>query len=93
MNPNEAGAAAPAPATATVPARTAVASDGVAAPQAAAAPGARGRPVPPDVYVYAVSGIAERKGRIPVWLWLVALGLTVWGIYYLIAYWNPPPGS
>ncbi len=67
--------------------RSAEAKDGAAGSAAA------GRPAPPDVYVYAVSGMAERKGRIPIWLWLVALGLTIWGIYYLIAYWNPPPGT
>lgn len=45
------------------------------------------------VHVYPDSGIGERHGTVPWWLWAVVLALHVWGIYYLIAYWNPPPGS
>jgi hypothetical protein len=46
---------------------------------------------PPEVFVYRTSGIAERKGKVPIWLWMTALGLTIWGIYYLIVYWNAAP--
>jgi hypothetical protein len=42
------------------------------------------------VYTYQSAGIAERTGKVPAWLWLVAVLLVIWGIYYLIAYWNPP---
>jgi hypothetical protein len=48
---------------------------------------------PPDenhVYTYQSAGIAERKGRVPPWLWVVAMLLAIWGLYYLIAFWNPP---
>jgi len=85
MSKEDPGAAAPADASSAP--GTAVGQDGAKLP---AAPGAT---APPEVYVYAVSGIAERKGRIPIWLWLTAVGLTIWGIYYLIVYWNPPPGQ
>lgn len=69
-------------------------------PASAAAGAAVSDPHPPPatdaghaVYVYPSSGIAERKGKVPIWLWLVAISLAIWGIYYLIAYWNPaaPP--
>jgi hypothetical protein len=43
-----------------------------------------------SVYTYATAGIGERKGHVPVWLWLVVISLTIWGIYYLHKYWNPP---
>lgn len=42
------------------------------------------------VYLYKSSGIEEHKGRVPMWLWVVAGALVIWGIYYLIAYWNVP---
>jgi hypothetical protein len=45
------------------------------------------------VHVYATAGIGERQGHVPWWLWLVVLSLSIWGIYYLVTYWNPPPGS
>lgn len=41
-------------------------------------------------YVYESAGIYERKGTIPWFLILVAVGLIVWGVYYLIYYWRPP---
>jgi hypothetical protein len=44
-----------------------------------------------NVHVYATAGIAERQGHVPLWLWLVVLALSIWGIYYLVTYWNPPP--
>jgi hypothetical protein len=43
------------------------------------------------VYTYESAGIAEREGSVPFWLWIVVVLLLVWGVYYLVAYWNPPP--
>ena len=43
-----------------------------------------------SVYTYESAGIAERKGHIPIWLWLVVASLLVWGVYYLVTYWNAP---
>jgi hypothetical protein len=43
-----------------------------------------------SVYTYASAGIAERKGNVPIWLWIVAVSLLIWGIYYLVTYWNAP---
>lgn len=43
-----------------------------------------------SVYYYGDSGIEERHGHVPLWLWAVAAALVVWGIYYLAAYWSPP---
>jgi hypothetical protein len=42
------------------------------------------------VYVYESAGISERKGYVPVWLWLVAASLLIWGGYYLVTYWDAP---
>ena len=42
------------------------------------------------VYVYESAGVSERKGNVPIWLWLVVASLLIWGIYYLVAYWNAP---
>jgi hypothetical protein len=42
------------------------------------------------VYVYASAGIAERDGHVPVWLWVVVVSLLIWGVYYLVTYWNAP---
>ncbi len=41
-------------------------------------------------YLYASAGITERKGDVPFWLWIVAFSLLIWGIEYLIIYWNAP---
>jgi len=41
-------------------------------------------------YYYADSGIEERHGHVPLWLWGVAAALAVWGVYYLVANWSPP---
>jgi hypothetical protein len=41
-----------------------------------------------ETYLYGASGIRERHGHVPWWLQLVVIGLTVWGIYYLIRFWN-----
>lgn len=43
-----------------------------------------------SVYTYESAGIAERKGSVPIWLWIVAVSLLIWGIYYLVTYWNSP---
>ncbi|MGE5790528.1 MAG: hypothetical protein ACM337_08935 [Syntrophaceae bacterium] len=34
-------------------------------------------------------------GKVPLWLILVYAVLTVWGVYYLVAYWGggPPTGG
>lgn len=42
-----------------------------------------------EVYHYAYSGIREQHGFVPLWLKLVTLGLIIWGVYYLIRYWEP----
>lgn len=42
------------------------------------------------VYVYASAGISERKGNVPFWLWGVVVSLLIWGVYYLVTYWNAP---
>ena len=39
-------------------------------------------------YLYEPAGIQERSGSIPTWLKLVALGLILWGLYYMIRYWS-----
>lgn len=41
-------------------------------------------------YEYKKAGIRVGVGLIPLWLILVAIGLIVWGIYYIIQNWNPP---
>jgi hypothetical protein len=45
---------------------------------------------PQSIYRYQAAGMAEHKGAIPWWLWIVAVLLTIWSVYYVIAYWNPP---
>jgi hypothetical protein len=42
----------------------------------------------PGTYVHETAGIRERSGSIPAWLTLVAMGLIVWGLYYMIRYWS-----
>ncbi|MEO8342301.1 MAG: hypothetical protein ABI536_00645 [Gallionella sp.] len=42
------------------------------------------------VYIYESAGISERKGNVPAWLWIVVVALVIWGIYYLVTYWNAP---
>ncbi len=42
------------------------------------------------VYIYHSAGIAEREGEVPLWLWVVVVSLLVWGLYYLVTYWNAP---
>jgi len=43
------------------------------------------------VLLYKDSGILENPGHIPLWLMAVAVVLAIWGIYYLVAFWSPPP--
>jgi hypothetical protein len=43
-----------------------------------------------SVYTYETAGITERQGHVPVWLWIVAIALVIWSIYYLITYWQAP---
>lgn len=42
----------------------------------------------PGTYVHEPAGIRERSGSIPTWLILVACGLMLWGMYYMIRYWS-----
>lgn len=42
------------------------------------------------VYEYASAGITEREGNVPAWLWIVIVSLLMWGVYYLVSYWNAP---
>lgn len=42
------------------------------------------------LYRYESAGITEREGRVPIWLWLVAASLLIWGVYYLVSYWSAP---
>lgn len=43
-----------------------------------------------ETYVYPDAGIRERRDHIPLWLILVAVGLIIWAVYYLIQNWSPP---
>ncbi|MGA9667207.1 MAG: hypothetical protein WBQ69_12290 [Gallionella sp.] len=43
------------------------------------------------VYLYKDSGIQEKHGHIPLWLKAVVVILFIWGVYYLVAFWSPPP--
>ncbi|MBI5890739.1 MAG: hypothetical protein HZB47_08695 [Nitrosomonadales bacterium] len=44
-------------------------------------------------FIYESAGITERDARVPVWLWVVAVSLLIWGIYYLVTYWSAPAAS
>ena len=48
---------------------------------------------PDSEYTYQSAGIRERHGYVPVWLWVVYIGLIVWGVYYTWTYWTPPAGG
>ena len=39
-----------------------------------------------EEYLYKESGIRERHGAVPFWLKLVALGLVIWSVYYLVEF-------
>jgi hypothetical protein len=54
-------------------------------------PGAVSPHSPGTVYLYKDSGIQENPGTIPLWLMGVVVALIIWGIYYLVAFWSPPP--
>jgi hypothetical protein len=40
-----------------------------------------------EIHRYEHSGIEERVGKVPVWLIVVYVALSVWAIYYLWTYW------
>lgn len=42
----------------------------------------------PGTYVHETAGIRERSGSIPTWLTAMAMGLIIWGVYYVIRYWS-----
>lgn len=42
-----------------------------------------------EEYLYQTAGIRERQGTVPLWLIGVAVGLFIWGAYYLLHYWSP----
>ena len=42
-------------------------------------------------YRYQDSGIQEKRGHVPLWLWAVVVVLVAWSVYYLSVYWSPPP--
>ena len=66
-------------------------SDTVAEPVPVAADADPDAPESPkSIYRYEAAGMAEHKGAIPWWLWIVAVLLAIWSVYYVIAYWNPP---
>jgi len=44
-----------------------------------------------EVFIYKDSGIREKHGYVPVWLWAVVIALIAWGAYYTVKYWTPPP--
>lgn len=46
-----------------------------------------------ETFVYKWGGIFERHGYSPFWLMIVWGSLLVWAVYYLIAYWSPPPSE
>lgn len=39
-------------------------------------------------FTYEYSGIRERAGSVNAWLILLYAALTIWGIWYLFAYWT-----
>ncbi len=41
-----------------------------------------------ELFEYKNSGIRERKGKIPLWIWFVTVVLLIWGVYYLVAFWK-----
>ena len=43
-----------------------------------------------EIHRYEVSGIEERRGRVPAWLAAVIIVLAVWMVYYLVRFWTPP---
>jgi hypothetical protein len=47
-------------------------------------------PYASGAYEYRDSQLREHHGHVPSWLWIVTLGLIVWGVYYVVVYWNAP---
>ncbi len=64
--------------------------DGKVVKEAAASGAQPPSEVERSVYNYESAGITEREGNVPVWLWIVVVSLALWGIYYLVTYWNAP---
>ncbi len=60
-------------------------------PKQSAAPGQPESGHDQSVFLYKDSGIQERTGPLPLWLVAVAVILLIWGVYYLVAFWSPPP--
>jgi hypothetical protein len=44
-----------------------------------------------EIFLYRDAGLQERSGYVPYWLKLVTISLIIWSVYYLWAYWSPPP--
>ncbi len=44
-----------------------------------------------EVFYYKDSGIQEKSGQVPIWLWAVFVALLIWGAYDMVTYWTPPP--
>ena len=42
------------------------------------------------LFLYKDSGIREKHGHVPLWLWAVVVALLIWGVYYTIVYWSAP---
>jgi hypothetical protein len=42
----------------------------------------------PEIQTFKYSGIQERKGKVNAWLIVVYIALTIWGVWYLVAYWT-----
>lgn len=43
-----------------------------------------------ELFIYKDSGIQEKHGYVPAWLWVVAVVMVVWAVYYTMKYWVPP---
>jgi len=41
-----------------------------------------------DIHTYEYSGIQERVGKVNTWLIVVYAALLIWGVWYLITFWN-----
>ncbi len=42
----------------------------------------------PEIHTFEYSGISERRGKVPTWLVVVYISLSIWAAYYLWAYWS-----
>lgn len=41
-----------------------------------------------EEFRYEFSGIRERAGKVNGWLIALCVALTIWGVWYLVAYWT-----